>query len=321
MDYFIPTDYPTLAAQRTARGLRLFSCALTDGAVVRGYAIYACASTFGLTVDVFAGTPEFDAWVANLLPYSTPVPGPQDAMIASIGPAEVYVRQERKTMGHYDAHPLSVVVPAGATRYADYTVPDLTNGIDVLGCNVYGANSEEGDEVATAKVMGGMIAQVAQPAALGDLVVVLAGPRSVLLPQKLGGVLDEGLWLSFGVDTVTAADINAADGSGLNPAPELTEYPIGRILLPATEIGGGNVALAIALGEPLAAALAGGEPANLVQRWLATAGLPMDAGYAQALGDEALTAGNVPANRVLRFGYKNAGLAQKTARAALKLMY
>ena len=43
---------------------------------------------------------------------------------------DIFVRQERKTRGHYVALPIVFTADGNVTRYKDIVVPDYTNGLD-----------------------------------------------------------------------------------------------------------------------------------------------------------------------------------------------
>lgn len=250
-------------------------------------------------------------------------PAADAVIVEKITEGTVEIRQERKTSGHYVAKPILIAdVPAsGGVRYTDLIIPDYTNGLDLLSAHVDTSQFTTGDEIVCGKVIIGPIGQLAAPAAQNDTVITLASVLGVLRPTALGGALDEGFCLAIGTDTATAASINGGPPTGnfLNPDQELKEYEIKRIAA-EQDIGGGNATCQVTLFTGLAAGHSAGATVNLVCPFIKDY-VQVTQGGMLNLGGETITAGNVPAGKTIRFGYRNNGGSQKTIRAMFGMMY
>jgi len=215
-------------------------------------------------------------------------------------------------------------IGAGETKYADYVVPDLTFGLDWHNAHFYAGEADSGDQIAAAKLLVGKIAVVAAPAAEGATTIVLAGYPQVLKSASQGGAIDEGFYLSFGTEDSAAATINegdpiANDRTIDNPNGELVEYRVKRIGT-QTPLGGGLVSVTIELMSALVADVAQNADANLVIRGLPVP-LPVTKGDTVNIGGDVLTAGNMPAGAILRYGYQNNGASPKTIRGIFTVLY
>jgi len=244
----------------------------------------------------------------------------------SLKDGATYIKQERKTVGHYNLRPLKIEgIAAGATKYKDVVVPDLTRGWDWLNVHFNANDADSGDMLVAGKLLGGQIGSVAAPASSGATTIMVASQPGVLVSTEKGGAIDEGFYLSFGVEASTADAINAIGGgppgSGTldNPEGELREYQIKRIGA-ETPIGGGLVMVAITLFTPLAADVAPGTNANLVVRGIPEP-IEVTKGDNVNVGGDAFTSGNLPAGTRVRFGYKNTGNASKTVRGVWTVFY
>jgi hypothetical protein len=237
----------------------------------------------------------------------------------------VQVVQQQKTPGHYNMIPLVVgPIPAGETKYADYVVPNFTAGLDWHNAHFYAGEADSGDEIAAAKLILGQIASAAAPASQGDTTIVLVGYPQVLKPTSQGGAIDEGFYLSFGVENSSADSINTGDPTAngrsiANPNGELAEYRIKRIGLP-NPIGNGLVTVTIELLSALEENVAQNTNANLVIRGIPDP-IPLTKGDTVNIGGDVLTAGNMPAGSILRYGYFNNGSSPKTIRGIFTVLY
>jgi hypothetical protein len=234
---------------------------------------------------------------------------------------EVILRQERLTPGHYTPKSLSFTIPPNEFRYKDIVIPDYTNGMDILSAMFDSSQVDTGDEICCGKVIIGKIGVLAAPASAGDSVVIVASTAGVLRSTLQDGALDEGFNLSFGVEASTDSAINSGPPTGnpLNPDQELKEYEIKRIGA-ETDAGGGTYTCAVTLFSTLASSVAAGTDVNIVAPFIKEP-IPITKNGMINLGGETLTAGNIPANKRIRFGYKNNGAAEKTIRAVLGMLY
>lgn len=243
--------------------------------------------------------------------------GTEIVIVDQVSEAVVEIKQQRKTNGHYWPIGLEMDIPANKTKYKDFVVPDYTNGLDFLGANFTTKGWGQNDEVVAGKLMIGQIGQLAAPAAGGATQVLVATTAEGLLkPTLLGGAIDEGFNLSFGVDDILDSDLNA------EPVvkPELPEFEIKRV--GAETSGGPGVYLCqVTLFTGLDGAKAAGAPVNLVVPFVKSPFKPGADGRMQ-LGLETFVAGNCPPNRRIRFGVKNADLATALElRAILAMMF
>lgn len=246
----------------------------------------------------------------------TEAPPAGDAVIVdSVDGNLTEIKQERKTPGHYHLKPVVFDIPAGKTRYKDLVIPDYTNGMDVLSCQFPTDDLESGDEIVAGKFLIGTVGQLAAPAAQGDTVVTVASVLGVLKTTLLGGALDEGFMLSFGVDDALDTDLNAEPPT----KAELPTFEIKR-LGSETPVGGGNAVCAVTLFTGLDGAKAAGTPVNLIVAFIKEP-VPIVKNGILSIGSETLTAANCPANKTLRVGFKNNGAAQKTMRGFLGMLY
>lgn len=222
--------------------------------------------------------------------------------------------QERNTPGHYRPVPITIAdVPAGETRFADYVVPDLTHGVDWSNVRVFTSELDTGDEIVAGKLLAGQIGVLAADAAQGATEVSVVAPSGVLMPTALGGVIDEGFFVSLGNEASTAEALNAGDSD------ELAEIEIKRIGQ-QQDVGGGNSLVQISLFTPIGEAAVAGTPVNLVVR-VVTQPIVLVKGYPLDIGGTVLTAGNLPPNRRVRFGFKNNGVGTKTVRSIFEVLY
>ena len=253
---------------------------------------------------------------------------PENAGIVPV--REVTIKQERQTYGHYRIVPCAYDVPAAGpgesgVRYHDLTVPDYSSGWDFMRAICPTQDLDSGDEIVTAKLLGGKIAAVASTASKDATDIYLASTPGVLIPTALGGYISEGYFLSFGADTATSETINAGppskdvSGTWTNPDQELREYEIKRIG-PEVDIGSGLRMVKITLFTPLADTVAAGTDANLVVKFL-TEVWPITKGDMVDIGGDHLTSGPLPANKILRCGFRNTGNATKTIRGYMKMLY
>lgn len=254
------------------------------------------------------GTPPVEEWAEH-----SPAPGA--VIVDSIVDSLVEVKQERKTPGHYHLKPIYFDVPVGKTRYKDLVIPDYTNGMDILSCQFPTEDMESGDEIVAGKFLIGPIGQLAAPAAQGDTVVTVASTLGVLKTTRLGGALDEGFLLSFGVDDALDTDLNAEP-------PTKTELPMFEIKRLGTEtpVGGGNATCQITLFTGLDQAKSAGDPVNLIVAFVKES-IPIVKNGTISVGGETLTAANCPANKRLRVGFKNNGANAKNIRGFLGMLY
>jgi hypothetical protein len=233
------------------------------------------------------------------------------------------IQQERKTAGHYAEISIYFDVQANSVAYKDIVVPNLTNGWDWINCSFYSGDATSGDFIATGKTMIGQIGAVAVAANQNATSIFVAAPIGVLRSTRVGGAVDEGYYLSFGTDTVTDAQINAANPPGNqtieNPVPELLEYQIQRIGAP-TNNGNGTETVEFTLATALTTGITAGANANLIVRAFPNA-LRIVKGKSYDLGGRALAAGNIPAGTRIRFGYKNTASSVYTPTAELEVFY
>jgi len=271
------------------------------------------------TLDGGAGQPYGTHPAGGLIALHNNSPTPLDTQ-------PVVVNQQAKSNGHYRVIPLSILgIEPSATMYADYVVPDYPRGLDWHNAHLYCGDADSGDQIAVAKLLLGQVGSLAAPNNPGDTVVTVTGPASVLAPTASGGKLDEGFYLSFGVESSSATEINAVSGgppgtgTPSNPEGELTEYEIYSIGA-QTPIGGGNVTVPVTLLVGLAAALTAGTNANLVIRALPDP-LPITKGDTINIGGDVLTTGNLPTGSTVRHGYQNNGAAVKNVRGFMTALY
>jgi len=246
-----------------------------------------------------------------------PPAGTEIAIVDQASETLTEIKQSRKTNGHYWPFGLEMDIPASKTRYKDFVIPDYTNGIDFMGAHFTTKGWGSNDEVVAGKLMVGQIGQLAAPAALGATQVLVATTAQGLLkPTLLGGAIDEGFNLSFGVDDVLDSDLNA------DPVvkPELPEFEIKRVGA-EQDAGGGVYLCQMTLFTGLDAAKAAGLPVNLVVPFVKSPFKPGDGGR-MGLGLETFVAGNCPPSRRVRFGVKNVNPATALElRAVLAFLY
>lgn len=251
---------------------------------------------------------------------------PADAVIVeAVGGESIEIKQERKTNGHYWPLPMVFDVPVAKARYKDLVVPDYTNGLDVLGAHFDAADSDSGDELACGKLIVGKVGALVGGGGAGSTTVTIRSTKGILAPTKLGGVLDEGFYLSFGAEA-SAADANGLIGGNeptgdlVNPDQELKEYEIKRIGSPV-DVSGVADDVAITLFSALTGTVAPGTDANLVVRFIKQV-IPITKGNRYDLGLETFISGNMPANKRFRIGYRNAvGVLSKTIRTYIPALY
>jgi len=243
-----------------------------------------------------------------------PPPAAEAVVVDRINEAAVSIKQDQGTNAHYSIRPIDFSVPASSTRYKDWIAPDFSQGIDILQINFHAADIESGDEIVAGKMMIGQVGQMAAAATTGATVVTVAAPTGVLRPTALGGVIDEGFYLSFGTDDVTDEGLNAGTQT------ELTEYEVKRIGN-ETEVGGGNSTVQITLLSGLLADISQGTAANLVVRFVHDS-VQTTKGGVYRFGEETESGGNLPANRRIRMGFKNnSSTDAKEIRAELSVLY
>lgn len=233
------------------------------------------------------------------------------------GSREVYIRQQRKTNGHYLYQPICFDVAPNKATYFDYVVKDFTHGVDWLSTVLNCRDLDSGDKIVTAKAFGGTFGGLA---AVDGNVVTLASPTGYLLsPTAQGGILDEGYYLSFGEETSTVEELNEATITDYaNPSPEKKEYQIKRIGS-AIIAGDGSGTVEVTLFST-PSGITPGDAVNLVMRAVDEA-LEVTEGDVIDVGGQALTSGNIPGNKRLRFGYYNSTGVTKRVRARLALLY
>lgn len=242
-----------------------------------------------------------------------PAPTGTDVTIVdTVSEESVSIKQDQGTNAHYGAIQIAFDVPTSATRYKDWTAPDLTLGVDILQVNFSASELSTGDRIVAGKCMIGQIAQVAVAASTGATSITLAAPTGMLCPTALGGVIDEGFYFSFGTDNVTDETLNQG-GS------ELAEYRIKRIGN-ETEIGGGVSTCEITLLTALLADVAQGAAANLVCRFIQEP-IEVVAGNNYSFGEETEKGGNLPAGRRIRTGYENNSGSAVRVRGDLSYLY
>ena len=243
---------------------------------------------------------------------------------------EFTLKQERGTYGHYEIVPCVWECPAAdgaepGVRYHDLTVPDFSNGWDFMRAVAPSQDWDSGDEIVTAKLMGGKIGGVAQNAAQDATEIYVASTPGVLRPSMMDGFVNEGYSLSFGTDTATAASINAGppsktnSGTWVNPDQELREYRIKRVG-DEVDIGGGLMMVKFTLFTGLAAAVDANADCNLVVKFLYNV-WPIVKGDMVDIGGDHLTSGPLPANKILRCGFRNTGATTKKLRGYMKMLY
>jgi hypothetical protein len=251
-------------------------------------------------------------------------------IVDHIDEGETVVKQERRTFGHYRVVPCVYEVPPpgegeSGVRYHDCTVPNYTNGWDFMRAVCPTGDMDSGDEIVTAKLLGGQIGSLSAGAASGATTVTVVAPKGALAASELGGFGSEGFFLSFGNDTATAASINAgppskdSSGTWTNPDQELREYEIKRISA-ETDIGGGYATVTVELFSALGQDLPAGTPVNLVVKFLLDP-WPIVKGDLVDIGGDHLSSGPLPANKVLRYGFRNTGSSAKTVRGYMKVLY
>lgn len=241
-----------------------------------------------------------------------PAPAQDATIVDRVESGSVEIKQDQGTNAHYGAIQIAFDVPANSTRYKDWTSPDLTLGVDILQVNFNTSELSTGDKIVAGKCMIGQIAQVAVAASTGATVVTLAAPSGLLRATALGGVIDEGFYLSFGTDNVTDETLNTG-GS------ELAEYRIKRIGT-ETPVGGGVSTCEITLLSALQADVAQGASANLVCRFVQEP-IEIVAGGDYHFGEETEKGGNLPAGRRIRTGYQNTSGSAVRVRGDLSYLY
>lgn len=258
------------------------------------------------------GTPPYSyVWLLD-----TEAPPAGDAVVVdSVDGNLIEIKQERKTTGHYVLTPLVISVPVGKTRYADWVVPDYTNGMDILSCKFPTNNLEDGDEIVAGKILLGKIGATAADAVAGDTTIKVASIEGVLRTTLLGGALDEGFMLSFGTDDATDDDLNAEP-------PTKDEKPMVEIKRLGTEqkLGGGAAMVELTLFSGLPADVAAGTAVNLIVAFVKDP-VPLSTNGVIDFGGETLTAANLPAGKRLRVGFMNKGTVDKTIRAMMATLY
>ena len=258
-------------------------------------------------------------WRVSADPVPTHDAGTNPRIIDTLEESSIEIRQHAKSSNHFQVIPVEFTVGGNTTQYKDIITPDYTKGWDPLSISHYASLATTGDQVVTAKILIGKIGSVASAVTAGATEVTLASSKGILLPMILGGVLDEGFYLSFGVENSTDAELNAGiTGDPVNPDEELKEYEIKRI---GSEVdaGGGTFTNTITVFGTLPA-IAANLDANLVTRWVRSP-ISLISGQLIKWGSETLKGGNVPANKRTRFGYKNIGGTVLTIRGSLSVLY
>lgn len=232
----------------------------------------------------------------------------------------VRVRQERLTCGHYKPIPVKIPVPTGKVRYKDIIVPGLSGGYDWMDLDFYSGDVASGDAIVCGKGLLGVVGEVAAAADAGATTIFVASSPGILASTRRNGALDEGFYLSFGVETATDEDLNtAADesdpGDDNNPDAELREHMILR-LADQNDMGVAE----ITLDTPLEDAVAQGTPVNLVVRVIdSPVEVTKDKHY--HFGGQVFESGSLPAGTRIRFGYRNNSQVDETVRAELHTLY
>jgi len=231
------------------------------------------------------------------------------------------IKQHDLSSARYQMVPVIFDIPALSTRYHDTTVPDYTTGWDIRYAEIPANALTTGDLLVTGKGMVGKIGAIAVPASIGATQVTVVSTFGVLRQHSLGGVVDEGVFLSFGTESSTAAAINATDPSAnlINPSPELPEYEVKRISA-ETDIGDGLGITTFTLFSALADDVAPNDDVNLVVRFIRD-GIEITTGEFFTIGDEVLGSTNLPAGRIVRVGYKNTSISAARVRGRLVVLY
>ena len=228
------------------------------------------------------------------------------------------IKQNKKTPGHIRRIPITFDATANdpdKITYFDYTVPDLSNGIDLVGADFLLKGATDGDEIACAKVIIRGVGSVGANAPAAQADIDIQSALGKLVPTLQEGILDEGFYMTFGTDATTDAGLNAETET------ELEEHEIKRIGA-ESDIGGGFGQATITMFSNFSAQVDAGLNVNLVLSFIPSSSpIEIHEGEKVTIGQETFDGANLPAGAIIRLGYKNTGPSDYRVRGSLMALY
>jgi hypothetical protein len=243
------------------------------------------------------------------LPDTEPAPAGANAIIDEQKDSSSEIRHHSGSNGHYWVEGIAFDAPGGAgtvTRKNIYVVPDLTRGVDLMGATLYGDLTKSGDRLLDGQVLIGQVAAVIAADAAAKT-VTLRGPIGILRSGSSGGRLDEGYYVSFGVETFVEAN-------------QLAEYMVKRVGAPVPVGDNANEDVVLTLDAYPGSPPVPGTAANLAVRFIRSP-IELTGGEPIEIGKETFTGSPIPGGRVIRVSYERNQAGAVRVRGHLTVLY